>query len=389
MGNKNKWDNLSIKDKSNLMQLYINNGVTDLNKIKNLYNEGGDLDDDKQKSKHKIVENNYFWFLDENNPNYFTVEALKKRLEFEYSNVGTSPKTMYYTTKNKDGNESIKFLHTNSFNVVNNTKYDTKQNKDEVPIDDNILNRINYLKDAISRDLNIDFYDITPEIMQEYLENKITSTTEGIQYALDYYNSEGYRERVNKNATKYTDNLQFIDELNNPYKLLNIRPDNMPVEFNPYYDNADASLSFGFNTSGLNFGAHELAHYHPGYNPLNFIGKNQDSQYYGMDYSFIPKDIRDTLKPNKEVNLHDMEINENYSDLVGTRAALFKEGIFDSRLKDNIFNENLLEQYKNSELGKKDRFIQNHSDEQIIKAINDIAYNNKNKNKNIFQNNLV
>lgn len=48
MGNKNKWDNLSIKDKSNLMQLYINNGVTDLNKIKNLYNEGGELNDNKE-----------------------------------------------------------------------------------------------------------------------------------------------------------------------------------------------------------------------------------------------------------------------------------------------------------------------------------------------------
>ena len=39
MGNKTKWDSLSIREKADLMKLFVDNGITDLNQIHSLYNE--------------------------------------------------------------------------------------------------------------------------------------------------------------------------------------------------------------------------------------------------------------------------------------------------------------------------------------------------------------
>ena len=75
-------------------------------------------------------------------------------------------------------------------------------------------------------------------------------------------------------------------------------------------------------------------------------------------------------------------MSEGYSDLIGLRYLMQKHGIFDSMNKDAIFDEKTYKSLLKDPRYKNDRFLNNHSKEQVIKAINDVAFLNNNSLEN-------
>lgn len=208
----------------------------------------------------------------------------------------------------------------------------------------------------------------------------------GIKYIQQYRDSEGFRERVDKMDNDISKGLIKVGHSNPKVKFIN-----KPIEGIAISDRYDGTITFGrmgdnpdYTHAGV--GAHEFSHFPFLYNDFtNLDSSNPDSPYYGLSYKYVPEFTKELLRPSVEVNPHDRELNENYSDLNSSRVNLFNDKIFDSRKASNVFTDELYEQYKNSPTSSKDRFFKNHTKDQFIKAINDVAYN-KNYVKNPFKN---
>lgn len=208
----------------------------------------------------------------------------------------------------------------------------------------------------------------------------------GLQFASDYFHSPGYVERFNKQKFKYG---------SYPERKY-IFPEENLVKWTEGKNNASSDLNFGlFDDRRFNFrlgetGTHEAFHWNPNYNTRSKVSGsvvNPESPYYNNDYRNIPKEIKDILKPSQDALnrrydqkigdlKHDRELSEQYSDLGALRYNLNKEGIFDSRKIGEQFNQKMLDMFRGTESAKTDRFLDLHTDDQIIKAINEIAENN-------------
>ena len=214
---------------------------------------------------------------------------------------------------------------------------------------------------------------------------QVNDIKEGLQFASDYFQSEGFLRRNKDMGAKY-----------GGFGTKNITPRSNQVTYSPGWNNADASLKFGLKTGWYNnnlseSAAHEVFHWNPLYNSRGYSRKlSFESPYYGQDYSIVPKEIKQILTPERikleernkrglgDLN-HDFEINESYSDLGALRQQLQKSGVFDSFKKDDIFTQKMLNQFR--ELYRKERtpterFLNLHTDDQIIRAVNEIAANN-------------
>lgn len=214
---------------------------------------------------------------------------------------------------------------------------------------------------------------------------QIDDIKEGLQFASNYFQSEGFLRRNKDMGAKY-----------GGFGTKNIIPRSNQVTYSPGWDNADANLKFGLKTGWYNnnlseSAAHEAFHWNPLYNLRGYSRKlSFESPYYGQDYSIVPKEIKQILMPERikleernkrglgDLN-HDFEINESYSDLGALRQQLQKSGIFDSFKKDDIFTQKMLNKFR--ELYRKERtpterFLNLHTDDQIIRAVNEIAQNN-------------
>lgn len=215
---------------------------------------------------------------------------------------------------------------------------------------------------------------------------QIDDIYEGLQFASNYFQSNGFLKRTANMGAKY-----------NGFGTKHIVPGSNQITYSPGWDNANANLRFGLKTEWYNNdlsenAAHEAFHWNPLYNSRDYSRKlSFESPYYGQDYSIVPKEIKQILTPERikleERNKkglgdlkHDFEINESYSDLGALRQQLQKSGVFDSFEKDNIFTQKMLDEFR--KLYKKEgtpteRFLNLHTDDQIIKAVNEIAANNK------------
>lgn len=128
--------------------------------------------------------------------------------------------------------------------------------------------------------------------------------------------------------------------------------------------------------------AHEFAHFNKMYNRGFFKRKTDESPYYGLNYNKVPPYYKELLKSNV-FNPHDKEINENYSNLVGLRYLLDKYDYFDSNDPNSTFDQKILDSIKSDERIYGNPFLNMHSDEQIIKAINDVALVKNKQNENL------
>ena len=224
------------------------------------------------------------------------------------------------------------------------------------------------------------------QLLEEAKNKYPTAYTEGSKEAINaanfidnYYNSKGYQQRASRYGistsnplpSNITVNIEDFDN-DKPSRYL-FRLNDVGSRASFIDEGNDIKLWNNIETvaSPLGVAAHEYAHLNPLYNTrtTNKV-KTVDSPYYGMDYSSVPQRYKDILIGEGYTDDHDKELNENYSDLMGLRAELQKAGIFDS-FDGSIFDENLLQKVKDS--GIKNRFLEYHTDQQIIDALNEIA----------------
>lgn len=109
---------------------------------------------------------------------------------------------------------------------------------------------------------------------------------------------------------------------------------------------------------------HEIGHRNPIFNtrfkqPSTMTDNiamtiKKDSPYYGMDYSKLTPRQKSLLTAKKGVDEHDLEWNEGYSDLFGTKTRLNELGYG----KQSKFSKFDLLRYKLTKEGKNNRFLQ-------------------------------
>ena len=100
----------------------------------------------------------------------------------------------------------------------------------------------------------------------------------------------------------------------------------------------------------------------------------EDSPYYGNDYSYISDKYKKWLQVDDKHydRLHDKELSESYSDLMGLRSTMHNLGIVDgtkSRYRNKHIKEMLNLNYNN-------RYLNNHSNLRYVrKALNKVYKN--------------
>lgn len=232
------------------------------------------------------------------------------------------------------------------------------------------------------------------DIMSRY-KSLMNNTLSGLQYYSDYYNSPGFKERLNH----FRQHQLYKNAITPQESILSKVKE---ISFDHSFNNANDFFIFGLDYNGkfanYGVGAHEAAHHNTVYNTRlnsNHSYAPEDSTslyyspYYKNDYTRIPSSILKILKPSNYTNTHDAEINESYSDLVRTRALLEKLGIYKSTEAGKTFSEEMYDQYLNTEEGKNDRFLQLHNKQQVIDALNLIASNANTTNPFETQNGML
>lgn len=81
------------------------------------------------------------------------------------------------------------------------------------------------------------------------------------------------------------------------------------------------------------------------------------------------------LTPNRQTTAHDLELSEQYSDLMALRYFLWKNDIFDSGKEDSVFTEDEYNKLLDTEGGEFLRYLKYHTKQQVIDAINEVATN--------------
>ena len=234
--------------------------------------------------------------------------------------------------------------------------------------------------------------------------DNMMSIDDGVQFVMDYYNSPGYVERSRRaglpavplliNPEKVNDYTKYVNESFTHGDTLTFGaiPDQymFPVVKHPLTGKPMLSREIlDYNTAisgsypGI-VGAHEAAHLNRLYNypytdKKNPYAKAYDSPYYNFDYSGVPPWFRTLLTPNKPVGDHGKELNENYSDLMGLRYFMQKNNIFDSMDDKKTFTEEDYDRLVDTEGAEALRYLNTHSKESVIKAINDVASTGKRK----------
>lgn len=223
-----------------------------------------------------------------------------------------------------------------------------------------------------------------PELLEQHTIADVSDQLKGLQFAVDYYNSEGFKQRAN-NA-----NLRYFKKLYDTNKPILVNPSISWLKSGINYSYASRqdganNISLGifdsdeFDNAGV--AAHEAGHFQPLFNTRETLQDKgpmiYESPYYNNNYNKIPMLWANWLTPTVPTDNHDFELSENYSDLMSLRQALFEEGIFDSTKKNKRFTRKDLKKFLKTERSKKERFLRNHDTYNTIKAINNIAQNNQ------------
>lgn len=225
--------------------------------------------------------------------------------------------------------------------------------------------------------------ELEPSSVTDYTASK-AEVEKAKQFVEDYYKSEAYKQRAqNSNLSEKIPLKKTLGlfprkivgreglTTNESYKVLfpiiGLEPSENPIYKDLLDDIGNAAV-------------HEYTHYNKIYNTKRGGDRNFTSPYYGMNYSKVPKEYYDLLQPTIINSSHDWELNENYSDLMGLRYLMQKHNIFDSMDPNATFNESNYKSLLKDKRYENDRFLKTHTKEQVIKAINDVAFLIDNKN---------
>lgn len=410
---KTAWDKLSMNERAQFIKLGLQHGLTDLNDIKgyyNLYSNGGSVvhkfDGEQigqnQELNRNIITTQPITLFGTNVPvEPFDVnEAEKIRMDKVYDDAWALAAGEELDTKTF--NKVYEDFKQNFFNIYSTPLTQEQQAYQEyldTPRDlyhidfvlpfmqqyystlagnnpqlQQLLNSFdwNYPQTVVNRVIK------EQSQMQPDYQRMVDNVLEGLTYAESYFTSPGFQDRLRNFDQEYL----YLDIPSFETILYNQEP---TITFDPTYNNANANLVFGLQHANFGTAAHELAHKNMVYNSKDQYYDIKDyandknslyySPYYGFNYQQITPEILTILKPSNYTNTHDAEISESYSDLIRTRAQLEKLGIYSSTQTGQTFTEDLYDQYLNTEAGKTDRFLQLHTKQQVLDALNLIASN--------------
>lgn len=199
-------------------------------------------------------------------------------------------------------------------------------------------------------------------------------------WVIDYYKSEGYKQRAKKAGLSARYPLVKSFGIFPKKKLEFLENESIDNSYNQVFPviglqesedswTGDITNDVGFVT------AHEFAHYNKLYNKkAKYQSDAYLSPFYGNDYKKVPGEYMNALGVNYDSNAHDSEMSESYSDLVGLRYLLDKYGIYNSKDPNTKFKYEDYKKIKSDPKFKNNRFLKLHDEQQVIKAINDVAF---------------
>lgn len=392
------WNDLSMVQKRDLMDIFIRNGITSLEEMRRTYNtfaDGGDTDGGKFNFTYKTKTQRDTEDAAIENPEQYLNKADYLKSSFGYNDDVYKKqfgkkwyKEQYVPLMDKyySGNATQKETAYGLAGLMNTRNYSSHPVLNDYWNNDSRVER-DYMDAAMNAALQNQ--DIQSRINEEY-SSAVDPLRSSANYINDYYNSEAYRNRANKYGVPSENPLK---------KEYNIEVKDAPEEIDTILA---TSGMYGSRAIGNNIRimhdwdvekkiapeqavlAHELGHENPLFNTrINWDSykypedKNRLSPYYWFDYTNIPDEWVEYLKPTnniQDLDEHDVELNENYSDLVGLREALYRNGIFDSS-DGSIFTQDMLDRFRQT--GEANRFLKYHTDEQIINALNEVAQNSQ------------
>lgn len=195
-------------------------------------------------------------------------------------------------------------------------------------------------------------------LLQPQLQDKYNAENNPyVTYLQSYFDSDVYKQRAANN------NVLPTTFIYNPFI-------NTSKSHNAIGDsNAIITLGTQYYTPEVfnNVAAHELGH-------SAFYGYANNTQIDPYAINLLTNSLPAGVTYNND---HDSSFNENYADLLNTRASLYNNNIYDSTT-GGVFTQEMLDAYRQTEDGKNNRFLKYHTDQAIIDAINNIAYNTTN-----------
>lgn len=437
----------TIEDNSHYIQDYIGNSENP-----NIYREGGKIDRQYKRYLRTLPKNQRnedpdfdmyrYWELNGKPKNF---KQAKERGMFTWNNEDKSyhAGSVAYDQAN-DRYEFVKSPNHHSVDMellqyfnsdeMSNFRRDWKLNMDHNPYlyerrqpgDTNLFQyggRANILEDGgltgipyslqSKNFINADKYDIA--------NTSSKPITDAYDFGVDYYNSEGFNEKLNNGGAKalseYTgsqrdpyswengsqvmvndrklqsqpleEDLYTISDTNNRPDNAAYIPDQKTIEIGNF-SNLDPQYEyFPFNSYNEVF-AHEIAHAiehaikivseNPEYgnderyaNIYSIFRKNKQFQEYFKERGLDPE----TINIQKWDLPHDARPSESYADLMVLRYLLNYLNIFDSRKAGNVATQEHLDQYKkimNDNGLKISRIFNNFGDEDILQMLNEVAY---------------
>lgn len=218
------------------------------------------------------------------------------------------------------------------------------------------------------------------DLQKQQIQTYQQAAQEGIDYTDKYYQSEGFKRRAA--AQNFTGEPRLANPKLDPKKnIANSTATSIGLVSSTLANAKAKSIGLDapyqqvprYTDNPLTTAAHEAGHIK---SPYERTFRNEDGS---LSQTVMPQYFQDILKTGKVIkgqNIeHDSQIRERYSDLIGTRANLYKLGIFDSTDPNAVFTPQMYWEYKNKVGKMGDRFLEMFDQDNFIKAINDIAMN--------------
>lgn len=267
-------------------------------------------------------------------------------------------------------------------NWLNTNRYYTVREEDYTPFKDFINNfSLEDFKNIFkSRE---DYNKEQVELAKNDIESGFNKS---LNFITSYAQSPGYKsrqslfqegnplDRLKSIKLKYgtmnfydpKDNAVYIDINSNLYNDANIEIPDLALSPSTWRYNYPEYLA-----------AHEIGH------ALD-MGSSDEPVFvpFASSALWLNKKYHKKLNKSSSQYSHDSKNYETYADLIAFRTALYRTGIFDSRGVQK-FTKDHLDRFKQvvgeySGVYPIDRFLKQFSDEDIIKMMNEVAYNEQN-----------
>ena len=328
------WNNLSLKEKAELIQAGMKAGYRDIDSIRERFNS--------------FSKGNYQEPIIQRTQEQLPVENV------ENSDYSVVPKLNYY----KDPNETA-------------NKFDKGGKKSNF----------------------IDF-------ITGHKEEKKQAAKEAAEWTKKYYQSEGFKERMEKLPHYYNQyREQYYPNYNYNVSFDYTLPEDPEFKFSntkpSSYNTENDVITVGTRKNPEDYYKiinHELGHKYAKGVKTNIDTEEGTVTFEGGHYNYYPvfregKQYQEALnnltKADKrqfetypefmaEKVHHDALPGENYADLISLRAELDKANIYDSNKSNNVFTKEHLD--KAREQGITSRLFDNFDDDAVILMMNDVAH---------------